>query len=97
MTEILKTWSIVDWFTVVGTVLTLAGLWIAIEQIRSARRSAEAARSAAVDARTSMRNNVILADLSRGVAIIDELQILIQGQRYDAALLRAQDLLGLSK
>lgn len=88
----MRDWSFVDWLTVIGTILTLVGLAIAIIQIRKTTRSAEAAKTAAEAARAGMRANVILADLGQCTAIVDELRVLVQANRYDAALLRAQDL-----
>jgi|GEM_PF-3319682 len=78
---------------VISAVLTLVGVIVAIVQMRKARESAEAARIAAEDARSSIALNTIMQDVGTCAGGFEEVQSLIRIESYHSALLRVSDLI----
>lgn len=78
---------------VAGSLLSLAGVVVAIVQIRKTRRAAEAAERASQLAQQGIARNVLLVDVSSCVSQLDAIKTMIRSRRYDAALLRVGDLI----
>lgn len=83
--------TVLAWATLVGTGLSLAGVAIAIMQIRKTAKAAAAAELAAHQARAAISGNVLLTDLAGCVRSIEEVKALLRASRSDAALLRITD------
>lgn len=74
-----------------GSLLSLAGVAIALWQIRKTRTAAEAAERAAKETAGGLSRNLLLSDLTSCTIGIEEIKTSIRAKRYDAALLRAND------
>lgn len=83
--------GILAWATLIGTALSVAGVIIAIVQIRRTARAAEAAESAAKGARTALSENVLLSDLTGCIGSIEEIKTHLRSARFESALLRITD------
>ena len=71
---------------VTALAVSLGGFAIAIWQIRKARSAAEAANTAATQARESLIHRLSIGDLARASSEIDRLKDLHRGQEWQRAL-----------
>lgn len=84
--------EIVNWISIVGSVLSLAGVGIAIWQIRLVKRAAVAARDASNLTQKTISKNLLLSDVKTCIKNLDEIQSFVRFQRYESAQLRTVDL-----
>lgn len=85
----------VDWVdavSVAGSVLSLLGVGITLWQIRKTLRAAQAAEAAAKETQFAIARSVFLSDVSACVRSLEELKVLVRGERHEAALMRVTDL-----
>jgi hypothetical protein len=85
-------WKTIDWITVVGTLVTLIALWVALRQGRRTASTVEAGLLASEATQKAIRFTGFLIDAGKTSATLEELRTLIQHARYEAAVIRAQDL-----
>lgn len=83
-----------DWISAVGSFLSLIGVLVALHQIGKVRSAAESAQEASETTSTSLQKNMAMIDISSCITVIEEIKVLIRGDRYEAALLRVSDLVG---
>ena len=85
--------KILDYITLFGTYFSLLGVGFAIYQLAKTRKAAEAASRASDSTKELISHNLLLADLSTGIQILEEIKLHIRHKRYEAALLRITDLI----
>lgn len=83
---------IVDIIGIAGSALSLIGVVVALVQIRRTLRAAQAAEAAAREVQQKISRNVLLADVSTCVRSLEEIKVLVRGERHEAALMRVTDL-----
>ena len=79
---------------VVGILLSIVGFWIALHQIKKTRGAAEAAEKATQKTRFLIGKRLIFADATACVKNLGEIRQFLSTSRYDAALMRLEDLIG---
>ncbi|HLL75459.1 MAG TPA: hypothetical protein VK421_09335 [Pyrinomonadaceae bacterium] len=84
--------QLINTISIIGSVLSLIGVIIAIAQIRKTLRAAKAAQAAATQTQIAISRNVLLTDISTCARSLEELKVLIRGNRFEAALMRVTDL-----
>jgi hypothetical protein len=80
---------------VVGSILSAVGVYVAIRQINQTKKVAQAALEASEATQRGIASNVILADMSSCMRVIEEIKTLLRSRRYESALMRVTDLTGL--
>jgi hypothetical protein len=83
-----------DWISAIGSFLSLIGVLVALHQIGKVRSAAESAKVASELASSSLQKNMAMIDISSCITVIEEIKVLIRGDRYEASLLRVSDLVG---
>jgi len=78
--------------TIFGTYLSLFGIIISYLQIKSVKDTNELTKQAIADSLQRLNQLVVIADLSKAIKIIEEIQLFIQQQNYPIALIRMKDL-----
>src|SRR5690349_18691413 len=84
--------QLVNIISIIGSFLTLIGVIIAITQIRKTLSAAKAAQSAANQTQQAISRRVLLTDISTCIRSLEEIKVLIRGNRHEAALIRVTDL-----
>lgn len=79
-------------FTIFGTYLSLIGILISISQIQDVASINESTKQAIDESIHRLNQLVVVADLSKAIKIIEEIQQFIQQQNYPIALIRMKDL-----
>ena len=78
--------------SIAGSILSLIGVLIALVQIRKTLRAARAAEIAAKETQQAIARNILLADVSTCTRTLEEIKVLVRGERHEAALMRVTDL-----
>jgi hypothetical protein len=81
------------YITIFSSLITIIGLVITIIQIFKTKKISNAAYSAASEAKTVIKNTIVISDLSKQVKSIQEIQNDIINEKNDAAFLRTKDLI----
>jgi hypothetical protein len=81
------------YITIFSSLITILGFVITIMQIIKTRKISNAAYSAASEAKTVIKNTIVISDLSKRVKSIQEIQNDIVNEKNDAAFLRTKDLI----
>jgi hypothetical protein len=84
--------SFINGITIFGTYLSLFGIIISYLQIKSFKVIDEETKQAIADSLQRLNQLVVIADLSKAIKIIEEIQLFIQQQNYPIALIRMKDL-----
>ncbi len=84
--------EIVNWISITGSFLSLAGVIIAVWQIYKTRRVAEAAKDAALKTQEAISRNLLLSDVSTCAKNIEEIKYFTRNEKYESALIRLTDL-----
>jgi hypothetical protein len=84
--------TLLNFFGIIGTFLSVYGIWIAYEQIKSTKATTEQTNRAVVNSLSRIIQLFSVADLSRAIKIIHEIQNFILSEKYELALLRMKDL-----
>lgn len=84
--------EIVNWISIVGSVLSLIGVGIAIWQIRLVKTAADSAKDASNQTQKTISKNLLLSDVKTCIKNLDEIQSFVRFQRYESAQLRTVDL-----
>jgi len=84
--------SLSNAFTIFGTYLSLIGILISISQIQDVASINESTKQAIDDSIHRLNQLVVIADLSKAIKIIEEIQQFIQQHNYPIALIRMKDL-----
>jgi hypothetical protein len=85
--------AFVFYITIFSSLITIFGFVITIIQIIKTRKISNAAYSAASEAKTVIKNTIVISDLSKRVKSIQEIQNDIVNEKNDAAFLRTKDLI----
>lgn len=75
--------SLVDWLTIVGFPLTLAGLYMTWKQARAATDAAKAARRAVQRAQKQIRSNQLMVLIPQLTWIANEVDWAIERENFD--------------
>lgn len=81
------------YITIFSSLITIFGFIITIIQIIKTRKISNAAYSAASEAKTVIKNTIVISDLSKLVKSIQEIQNDIANEKNDAAFLRTKVLI----
>jgi hypothetical protein len=81
------------YITIFSSLITIFGFVITIIQILKTKKISNAAYSAASEAKTVIKNTIVISDLSKRVKSIQEIQNDIVNEKNDAAFLRTKDLI----
>jgi hypothetical protein len=81
------------YITIFSSLITIFGFVITIIQIIKTKKISRAAYSAASEAKTVIKNTIVISDLSKRVKSIQEIQNDIVNEKNDAAFLRTKDLI----
>ncbi len=84
--------EVANWISVVGSILSLLGVIIAIQQIRQVKKSADAAKEAADRTQRTISRNLLLSDVKNCIKNLEEIQLYVRFERYESAQLRTSDL-----
>ena len=87
-----KDQNIINGITVFGTYLSLFGIIISYLQIKSFKVINEETKVAIKESLQRLNQLVVVADLSKAVKIIEEIQQFIQQHNYPVVLIRMKDL-----
>lgn len=85
--------ELVNWISIIGSVLSLISLWIAIEQIRKTKHAAEAALEASNHTQQIISRNLLLSDVKTCLRNLEEIQSFVQHKKYEPAQIRIKDLI----
>lgn len=78
----------------IGILVSLAGFTVAFLQIRKTRKATEAVTEATEKSQAILTKNVMLADLSTCIGIIETAKLFLNSQKFDAALVKLKELQG---
>lgn len=84
--------SLSDLITYYGLFLGLYGLWLTYLQIASLKESSEKAQIAVSISLLRINQVLSVAELSKGLKIVQEIQVFIRHGKHELALLRMKDL-----
>jgi hypothetical protein len=87
-----KDQNMINGITVLGTYLSLLGIVISYFQIKSVKDINEKTKTAIEESLQRLNQLVVVADLSKAIKIIDEIQQYIVHEYYQIALIRMKDL-----
>jgi hypothetical protein len=87
-----KDQNMINGITVLGTYLSLLGIVISYFQIKSVKDINEKTKTAIEKSLQRLNQLVVVADLSKAIKIIDEIQQYIVHEYYQIALIRMKDL-----
>ena len=85
--------EIVNWISIIGSILSLIGVGIAIWQIRLVKKAAVAAKEAADQTQKTISQNLLLSNVHTCIKNLGEVQSFVRYERYEAALIRLTDLI----
>lgn len=84
-------WDTGNYISIIGSVASLFGIWVAYLQIKSVRDVAEGTQ-AAVDSRLSdLNNHLTMVDMSRILSMGKEIQAFLLNSKHEVALIRMRD------
>jgi hypothetical protein len=87
-----KDQNMINGITVLGTYLSLLGIVISYFQIKSVKDINEKTKTAIEKSLQRLNQLVVVADLSKAIKIIEEIQQFIQQKNYAIVLIRIKDL-----
>jgi hypothetical protein len=87
-----KDQNMINGITVLGTYLSLLGIVISYFQIKSVKDINEKTKTAIEKSLQRLNQLVVVADLSKAIKIIEEIQQFIQQKNYAIVLIRMKDL-----
>jgi hypothetical protein len=87
-----KDQNMINGITVLGTYLSLLGIVISYFQIKSVKDINEKTKTAIKESLQRLNQLVVVADLSKAIKIIEEIQQFIQQKNYAIVLIRMKDL-----
>ena len=90
MNYFLEHWG--DFASLLGFIITIAGLSWAIRSAREARKSATAAEAASIETREAITRVLTIVDLERAVALIQRLKVLHREKNWESGLEHYQTL-----
>jgi hypothetical protein len=83
----------VNIITVIGFIITTVCFVITILQLYKTKKLTKAAYTAAVEAKSAMKNVIVISDLSTIIKTIQEIENYIRNRKPDSAYLRVNDLM----
>ena len=84
--------TIANAFTLFGTYFSLYGILIAYLQIQSIRETSEKTKEAVEQSSSRINQILSVSDLSKSNKVIQEIQIFLQNDKLELALIRMKDL-----
>ncbi len=84
--------EVVNWISIVGSILSLIGVGIAIWQIRLVKKAAVAAKEAVDQTQKTISQNLLLSNIHTCIKNLEEIQSFVRYERYDSAQIRTGDL-----
>ena len=85
--------ELVNWISIIGSLLSLIGVIIALVQISKTRRAAEAAKDAALQTQKDISHNLSISDVSTCLKHLEEIKSFARYEKYEAAQIRSGDLI----
>lgn len=85
--------DLVNWISIIGSFLSLLGVIIALWQISKTRRAAEAAEKSSLQTQKVISRNLLLSDVSTCTRNIEEIKQFVRIEKYEASLIRTNDLI----
>jgi hypothetical protein len=79
--------------TLISSLITAVGFIFTIIQIMKTKQISNAAYTAASEAKTVIKNTIVISDLSQKIKSMQEIQNDIVNEKNDAAFLRTKDLI----
>lgn len=76
----------------IGTLISFLGFAVTIIMLFKTKKIAQAAKDSMVKTQNEVQKNVLLTDISSCIGLIREVRAFMQEKRYDASLLRIEDL-----
>ncbi len=84
--------EIVNWISIIGSILSLLGVGIAIRQISLVKKAAVAAKDAANQTQKTISQNLLLSNVHTCIKNLEEIQSFVRYERYESAQIRTGDL-----
>jgi hypothetical protein len=84
--------ELLNWISVVGSLLSLIGVIVAIWQILLVKRTAQAAKDASDRTQKIISRNLLLSDVSTCTKNLEEIKTYVRIERYESSLIRVNDL-----
>lgn len=88
---IVTKWEIGNYISVIGSIASLYGIWVAYQQIKSVGEIAEKTQTAVNSKLSELNSHLTFADLSRIHSMGKEIQAYMQSSKYEVALVRLRD------
>jgi hypothetical protein len=85
--------DLVNWISIIGSLLSLIGVLIALWQISKTRHAAEAAKDSSLQTQKVISRNLLLSDVSTCTRNIEEIKQFVRIEKYEASLIRTNDLI----
>lgn len=83
--------AIADWLSIIGFPIAIIGFAITLWQIYSLKRITEAAKEASEKTQSLISKNLLMVEITACVNKIGEIQLYLQQERYEFALMRVKD------
>lgn len=88
---IVTKWEIGNYISVIGSIASVYGIWVAYLQIKSVGEIAEKTQAVVNSKLSELNNHLTLADLSRIHSMGKEIQAFMHSSKYEVALTRMRD------
>lgn len=88
---IVTKWEIGNYISVIGSIASVYGIWVAYLQIKSVGEIAEKTQAVVNSKLSELNNHLTLADLSRIHSMGKEIQAFMHSSKYEVALIRMRD------
>lgn len=85
--------EIVNWISIIGSLLSLIGVGIAVWQISIVKKAAVAAKEASLQTQKTISQNLLLSSIHTCIKNLEEIQSFVRYERYESAQIRAYDLI----
>ncbi len=84
-------WDIGNYVSIIGSVASLFGIWVAYLQIRSVREITKETQSAVNNKLADLNNHLTMVDMSRIHSIGKDIQTFLLYSKHEVALIRMRD------
>lgn len=84
--------ELLNWISVIGSLLSLIGVIVAIWQILLVKRTAQAAKDASDRTQKIISRNLLISHVSTCTKNLEEIKTYVRIERYESSLIRVNDL-----
>jgi hypothetical protein len=84
--------ELLNWISVIGSLLSLIGVIVAIWQILLVKRTAQAAKDASERTQKIISRNLLISTVSTCTKNLEEIKTYVRIERYESSLIRVNDL-----